>query len=365
MRQILELKGKYNKDCKIFTDQVEESALSTIYGILNHPVSENVPIRIMPDVHDGVDIVIGFTMPLGNMVNPNHIGVDIGCGVLTVELPALSMSLEEIDREIRRVIPMGFSHRETATTDTLPVGLEEVSNKLGLDYGSVVRQIGTLGGGNHYIELGTHNGRLFLSIHSGSRNFGLQVCKYHARAAQNHQPGYSYLTGEAMGAYLRDMVVAQQFAKTNRFAMLQEILTALNVNPRETRMMFDTVHNYIDMDRGIIRKGAISAEAGEMVAIPMNMRDGFIVGIGKGNPDWNYSAPHGAGRIMSRGAAKRAISLEDFQASMEGIYSSSVVRETIDESPFAYKPMDTILEYIKDTVNVTMIVKPILNIKSI
>lgn len=360
---MLEIKGEYGKDCKIFIDEVETSAMSTIYGILNHPVSEGKKVRIMPDVHDGVDIVIGFTMPLGDMVNPNHIGVDIGCGVLTAELPELKYSLQEIDERIRKVIPMGFTHRQEAKIiGSLPNGIEQTCKKLGLDYGGVLKQIGTLGGGNHYIEIGESKGRYFLSIHSGSRNFGLQVCKYHAKQAQNHQKGYSYLTGDAMVEYISDMKVAQEFALLNRQTMLHDILEAIG---QKTKVLsFDTIHNYIDMQRMIIRKGAISAELGEKVAIPMNMRDGVLICVGKGNEDWNFSAPHGAGRIMSRSAAKKAVNIEDFKNTMSEVYSSSVNEATLDESPFAYKDMNTILECIKDTVEVVDIVKPILNIKA-
>lgn len=363
---MLEIKGEYGKDCKIFIDEVETSAMSTIYSILNHPVSKDKKVRIMPDVHDGVDIVIGFTMPLGDMVNPNHIGVDIGCGVLTAELPNLNhYSLKEIDERIRKVIPMGFTHRqESKIIGSLPNGLEQTCKKLGLDYGGVLKQIGTLGGGNHYIEIGTSRGKYFLSIHSGSRNFGLQVCKYHAKQAQNHQKGYSYLTGEAMSEYISDMKIAQEFALLNRRTMLHETAKSMGLGSGVVYNCFDTIHNYIDMNRMIIRKGAISAELGEKVAIPMNMRDGVLICIGKGNEDWNFSAPHGAGRILSRSAAKKSVNIEDFKNTMSEVYSTSVTEATLDESPFAYKDMNTIIECIKDTVKIIDIVKPILNIKA-
>jgi RNA-splicing ligase RtcB len=360
---MLEIKGEYGKDCKIFIDEVETSAMSTIYSILNHPVSDGKKVRIMPDVHDGVDIVIGFTMPLGDMVNPNHIGVDIGCGVLTAELHELKYSLKEINERIHNVIPMGFAHRQEAKIiGSLPNGLEQICKKLELDYGGVVKQIGTLGGGNHYIEIGESNGKYFLSIHSGSRNFGLQVCKYHAKQAQNHQRGYSYLTGNNMTEYISDMKIAQEFALLNRHTILHDILDAIGHNTKV--LSFDTIHNYIDMQRMIIRKGAISAELGKKVAIPMNMRDGVLIGIGKGNADWNYSAPHGAGRIMSRSEAKKNVNIDEFKNTMNNIYSTSINEKTLDESPFAYKDMNIILDCIKDTVDVIDIIKPILNIKA-
>lgn len=363
---MLEIKGEYGKDCKIFIDEVESSAMSTIYNILNHPVSEGKKVRIMPDVHDGVDIVIGFTMPLGDMVNPNHIGVDIGCGVLTAEMPKLSHSLEEIDQIIRKVIPMGFNHRDKASTIfSPPKGLEDTCKKIGLDYGAVLRQIGTLGGGNHYIEIGKGaKGKIYISIHSGSRNFGLQVCKYHTQQAQNHQKGYSYLKGVEMVEYFSDMKIAQEFAYINRLTMLNDIKESLGLKIDFRCGIFDTIHNYIDFSRGIIRKGAVSAEKGELLAIPMNMRDGVLICVGKGNEDWNFSAPHGAGRILSRGAAKRTVKLDDFTEAMNGVYSTSINKDTLDESPFAYKDMNTIIDCIKDTVEIISVVKPILNIKA-
>lgn len=369
---MLELKGKHGKDCKVFIDNVEDSALATIYSILDDEVSAGVPVRIMPDTHSGMDIVIGFTMPLTDRVNPNHIGVDIGCGVMCVRIPKLNMPLSEIDERIRWTIPMGFAHR----TEAYPVSIypfwdedaiKALTRKIGQDFGAVARQIGTLGGGNHFIEIGEKQGdNWYLFIHTGSRNFGLQVCKYHAAKAK--AKGSKYLFADDMAEYFDDLRIVQQFAKLNRYVINSIIRTVLCDLPDilcvPGAIECDTVHNYIDFKRNIIRKGAVRAEAGERLVIPMNMRDGVLLCVGKGNSDWNYSAPHGAGRVLSRSMAKSQLDMEDFVRQMDGIYSSSVCRETLDESPMTYKNMQTIIDCIGDTVDVEKVIKPILNIKA-
>ena len=357
---MLELKGKYGKDCKVFIDNVEEAALSTIYSILDDEVSANVPVRIMPDTHEGVDIVIGFTMPISDRVNPNHIGVDIGCGVTCGRIPKMSMSLAEIDERIRAAIPMGFAHRTSlhpfASENS---AMEALATKIGQDPENVYRQLGTLGGGNHFIEIGEADGDWYIFIHTGSRNFGLQVCKYHAAKAKAN--GSKYLFGNDMKEYFDDMIVAQRFAGQNRCAIVASIMGALGITGE---YVCDTTHNYIDFARNIIRKGAVRAEADETLVIPMNMRDGVLLCKGKGNPDWNYSAPHGAGRVLSRAQAKRQLDMAEFESQMECIYSTSVCDSTLDESPMAYKDMQTIIDCIGDTVEVVKVIKPILNIKA-
>lgn len=357
---MLELKGKHGKDCKVFIDNVEEAALSTIYSILDDEVSANVPVRIMPDTHEGVDIVIGFTMPISDRVNPNHIGVDIGCGVICGRIPKMTMSLAEIDERIRVAVPMGFAHQSTPHPFAAEnPAFETLAKKIGQDPDGVLRQLGTLGGGNHFIEIGEANGEWYLFIHTGSRNFGLQVCKYHAAKAKANES--KYLFGDDMKEYFDDMLVAQRFASQNRCAIVASIMAALDITGE---YVCDTTHNYIDFTRNMIRKGAVRAEAGEMLVIPMNMRDGVLLCHGKGNPDWNYSAPHGAGRVLARGKAKRQLDMEEFERQMEGIYSTSVCPSTLDESPMAYKDMQTIIDCIGDTVTVEKIIKPILNIKA-
>jgi RNA-splicing ligase RtcB len=368
---MIELKGKFNKDCKIFIDDVEEQAISTIYSILNDKVSEGVPVRIMPDVHEGKGIVIGFTMPLTDRINPNHVGVDIGCGVAVAKLPKLELSLEEIDRRIKATIPMGFSHCDKAydlskiafNAYDYEEAVVDIARTIGLDFGDVARQVGTLGGGNHFIEIGESNGEFYLFVHSGSRNFGLQICNYHFKKTKEGTAS-QYLFGDDMHEYLVHMDIAQKFAALNRSIMIENICKAIYKKPWKIDTWVDTVHNYIDLQYEIIRKGAVSAREDELLVIPMNMRDGVLVCRGKGNPDWNCSAPHGAGRILSRSKAKQTVTLEEFEASMQGICSSSVNKSTLDESPMVYKDMDVIKAAIEPTVDILKTIKPILNIKS-
>lgn len=356
---MIRLQGKCNNDCKVFIDEIEPSALATIQTILDDEVSAGVPVRIMPDTHDGVDIVIGFTMPMTDRVNPNHIGVDIGCGVSCWRIPKPDMSLAEIDERIRAAVPMGFDRHTIARMLGPMPRQEELASRIGLNVADVMRQLGSLGGGNHFIEIGEHDGEWYLFVHSGSRNFGLQVCKYHAVKAKAN--GTKYLTGKDMGQYCLDMIVTQTFAAVNRLTIVDCIFSALGISGEK---VCDTVHNYIDVERFMIRKGAVSAEAGELLTIPMNMRDGVLLCRGKGNADWNYSAPHGAGRVLARGQAKRQLELAEFESQMEGIYSTSVCASTLDESPMAYKDMQTIIDCIGETVEIDRIIKPILNIKA-
>lgn len=359
---MIQLEGKYNKDCKIFIDDIEESVLQMIYKILDDEVSLDVPVRIMPDTHAGSDIVIGFTMPVTDRINPNHVGVDIGCGVLAKEIYKPEMSLKEMDERIRKIIPMGFSHRNKSYyKDEFPP-YNKLATKIGLNPENVARQLGTLGGGNHFIEIGkTEDDRWFLLIHSGSRNFGLNVCNYHAKKALAN--GSKYLFDEELKEYLEDMEIAQIFALDNRIAIMCNIIEELDL-PYPGKGCIDTVHNYIDMDDFIIRKGAVKAAKGQLLVIPMNMRDGVLLCKGKGNPDWNYSAPHGAGRVLSRSEAKKKLQMEEFEKEMKGIYSSSVCESTLDESPMAYKDAKIIQECIGDTVEIIDLIKPVLNIKS-
>ena len=406
------MNGIYGKDCKIFTDNVEPQALETIQKLLDNPVTEGKQVRIMPDTHDGKGIVIGFTMPIGEWVNPNHIGVDIGCGMLCAEIksvitPDMYMYIEQC---IRNEIPMGFdvhtdkSEKKAAETYFISVSgslrkkvfghAEEIIGKIGMSEALWIKSIGTLGGGNHFIELGRseNTGKYYLTIHSGSRNFGKRVCEYHSNSqrgyklvlneeverikdelpkqqwndainqAKSRLAGYEhYLTGAAKDEYIRDMFVAQAYASFNRYTILHLILRAMNWQCGE---VIETIHNYISPDDNIIRKGAVSARKGERLVIPMNMADGILLCCGKGNKDWNQSAPHGAGRLLSRTAAREQLSMEEFKQSMSGVYSTSVCESTIDESPMAYKPTDEIKSLIKPTVNVVDVIKPVINLKA-
>ena len=393
-------------DLKIFTDHIEGEALEQINKLIKQPAFENCKVRIMPDVHTGAGCVIGFTADLGDKVIPNIVGVDIGCGMLTVSLGKTDINLAKLDEAIRKRVPSGRDIHEGRHTKFEKI-LELCCYRELKNTKRFERSIGTLGGGNHFIELDADDeGNKYLIVHSGSRNLGKQVAEYYQSLAVEIMQGKDklyemqaklieeykaagkkkeiqsaikelhrkynpnplnipkelcYLTGKYRENYLHDMKICQEFAVLNRKEIADAILDELGIKEINR---FETIHNYIEFGSNMVRKGAISAKNGELLLIPINMRDGCIVGRGKGNPDWNMSAPHGAGRIMSRTRAKESISLEEFEKSMEGIYTTSVNLSTIDESPMAYKPMEEILENIKDTVEIVKLIKPVYNFKA-
>ena len=396
-------------DLKIFTENIEPQALNQIYTLIKQPAFADCKVRIMPDVHSGAGCVIGFTADLGDKVIPNIVGVDIGCGMLTVELGNIDIDLAKLDEVIRKHVPNGRNVHETEDNFS-----EIIINRLyckdslkNVDW--LKRSGGTLGGGNHFIEVDIDDdGNKYLVIHSGSRNIGKQVAEIYQQIAIDDLSGandleeetkkliedykrtgrhkdiqrgiaelkrkfqpkssvpkeLSYLTGEHREMYLHDMKLCQKFASENRYRIAKEISYGMDWNIDRFSNGFETIHNYIEHDTNIVRKGAISAKEGETVLIPINMRDGCIIGRGKGSADWNYSAPHGAGRIMSRSKAKETVSLEEFEQSMQGIYTTSVNRSTIDESPMAYKPIEEIVANIQYTVEIVKIIKPIYNFKA-
>ena len=394
-------------DLKIFTDNIESEAWNQIYTLIKQPAFADCKVRIMPDVHAGKGCVIGFTADLGDKVIPNIVGVDIGCGMLCIKLGKIDLDCEKVDQIIKKYIPAGQSVHEKwysyAPIDQLYCK-NKLKNREWLD-----ASLGTLGGGNHFIEFDRDDdGCIYLVIHTGSRNLGKQVADIYQQMAIDDISGINdlpkrvaeliaehkkngkqkdiekeikalkasfspeckiprdlcYLTGEHRDMYLHDMNICQKFAWENRERIADLIIRKLFGHSFDNLSYFHTVHNYIDHDSNIVRKGAISAKLGERVIIPINMRDGSIIAIGKGNEDWNCSAPHGAGRIMSRSKAKENVSLEEYQESMKGIYTTSVSQSTIDESPMAYKSMDEILEHIKDTVEIVKIIKPVYNFKA-
>lgn len=380
----LEFKGKY-ADCIVYTDEVEEEAISQIYGFLNHSVFEGANIRIMPDCHQGKGAVIGFTSTLGDKIIPNVIGVDIACGVLCVELGHLEVDFAALDATIREHIPSGCNVRtKSVSRHILDKTYARVRKQLKLnclsgecidmitkvcrntkqDPHRVINSLGTLGSGNHYLEVGECPDKIrYLSIHSGSRNFGLKIAQFHQTKAKNtnNYGELSYLEGADAQAYLEDMKVAQMFAVWNRQIMAELITQHLGVNFEE---YIESIHNYIDFERGVIRKGAVSAEKDQLLVIPWNMRDGFIIGKGKGNADWNYSAPHGAGRKMSRTVAKSTLSLEEFTNTMAGVWTSCINQGTLDEAPMAYKDCEKIEAYFEPSVEIITRVKPLYNFKA-
>jgi RNA-splicing ligase RtcB len=309
-------------------------------------------------------------MTITDKVVPNLVGVDIGCGMETVLLKDKRLELAQLDKAIHQYIPSGFDVRKEPHHFNDEIDLTALRCAKHTDLKRAVLSIGTLGGGNHFIEVGTDDdGQFYLVVHSGSRNLGKQVCEHYQNAAADSlgRRGkgadlvLAYLEGELFDDYLHDMEIVQRYAGLNRKAIVKELEKRVKFKIIE---QFTTVHNYIDLGSMILRKGAISSQKGERMLIPMNMRDGSLICSGKGNEDWNYSAPHGAGRIMSRSAAKASITLTQYEKSMKGIYSSTVNKSTIDEAPFAYKPMEEIVRNIGETAEIIKTVKPLYNFKA-
>ncbi len=365
------VQGKYNT-AKVFTKNIDEKALEQIIEFCDQEFAQGSKIRIMPDCHAGAGCVIGFTADLGDKVIPNLVGVDIGCGMYVAELGKVDMDLPKLDRIINRYIPAGMDIH-----DRRMVNFNELDNLYCYrdlkNMPRIENSLGTLGGGNHFIECNIDpEGNTYLVLHSGSRNLGKQVADLYQKLAIDRQknksngskvanPALCYLTGKQKDQYLHDMAICQGYAALNRETMAEMILDRMSL---ASKNHFHTIHNYIDFKDNIIRKGSVAAYEGEKIIIPINMRDGSIIARGKGNPDWNYSAPHGAGRLMSRTQAKQRVSLAEFEKSMQGIYTTSVNSNTLDESPMAYKPLKEIVDNIQDAAEITAIIKPIYNFKS-
>ena len=366
---MIELQGKYNT-AKVFTDNAEPTAIQQIEHLLDQEFIVGSKIRIMSDTHAGMGCTIGTTMTITDKVVPNLVGVDIGCGMETVLLKDKRVELGQLDKAIHQYIPAGFETRSTPHHFNDEIDLAALRCAKHVDLNRAELSLGTLGGGNHFIELGQDDEkRLHLVVHSGSRNLGKQVCDYYQKLAADSlgRKGkgadrvLAYLEGQPFEDYLHDMAIIQRYADLNRKAIVKVLEKRVKFKVVE---QFATIHNYIDLDSMILRKGAISAQKGEKMLIPMNMRDGSLICVGKGNEDWNYSAPHGAGRIMSRTEAKASITLTQYEKAMKGIYSSTVNRSTLDEAPFAYKPMDEIIANIGDTADIVATIKPLYNFKA-
>ena len=398
---MFEVKGKY-ASAKIFAEIAEESAVAQILTLCNQPVSEGAKIRIMPDVHTGAGCTIGTTMTVTDTAIPNLVGVDIGCGMETVKLKETHIELQKLDKLIYSKIPSGFSVREIPHRFAEQFSREALYFAEQIHARRLMQSIGTLGGGNHFIEADQgEDGSIYLVIHSGSRHLGVEVAKYYQEEAyrqlnhtskddiqvlisklkaegkekqiqkelkklknskQTDVPKHlAYTAGTLFEQYIHDMKLTQMFAMLNRKAMMDELIRGMGLHIAE---QFTTIHNYIDTDYMILRKGAVSARRGEKLLIPMNMRDGSLICTGKGNDDWNQSAPHGAGRLMSRSAAKASFTVSEFKKQMSGIYTTSVSSGTLDECPMAYKPMEAITSCIGETVTIDEVIRPIYNFKA-
>ena len=401
--EYIEIKGKVNTAI-CYAKVVEDEAIEQIRRMCDYPMTEGSKIRIMPDVHSGKGCTIGTTMTVEDKVVPNVVGVDIGCGMYTVELKERDIDFLQVDAEAH-YIPSGKSVWD---------GRKEKFDLTGLkcyrelkDTGRLGRSLGTLGGGNHFIEIDeSADGTKYLVIHSGSRSLGKQVAEIYQKLAINLQRGYGdylerrdeiirtykeqgrkeeiqaalkqlkwevfegdtpmpddlcYLSGKYLEDYLHDVEICQAFARRSRELMAEILCERAGLTPGDS---FHTIHNYIDTEEMILRKGSIAAHEGEKVLIPINMRDGSVIAIGKGNPEWNYSAPHGAGRLMSRTKAKETISMEDYKKAMEGIFTTSVNEFTLDEAPMAYKSLEDIIDVIAESVDVVEVIKPVYNFKA-
>ena len=398
---MIELKGKYN-EAKIFTDVVDEASISQVLLLLNQEFVSGSKIRLMPDIHAGAGCTIGTTMTITDKIVPNLVGVDIGCGMETIRIKEKHIELQKLDKLIYEKIPSGFNVREKTHRYFEKINLEDLHCYKNIDPRRAEKSLGTLGGGNHFIEANKDDeGNIYIVVHSGSRHLGLEVANYYQEEGYKVLNGsakqdvdilieelkaqgrekeiqksiaalknvkrtnipktLAYVSGVLFEQYIHDMKIVQRYAELNRQAMMDEMIKGMKIHVVD---QFTTIHNYIDTDAMILRKGAVSAKKGEKLLIPINMRDGSLICIGKGNSDWNQSAPHGAGRLMSRSAAKESFTVSEFKNQMSGIYTTSVNKDTLDECPMAYKGMDDIINNIGDTVEVVKVIKPIYNFKA-
>lgn len=362
------VKGIY-AEARIFTDDAEDYALAQVKMICDNETAAGSTVCMMPDIHSGKIAPIGLSMTVADKVIPQLLGVDIGCGMTCVKLNKSNAEFQKLDRVIRENVPSGFTIRKDVHCMVQDFSYEGLHCIRHINRQKADRSLGTLGGGNHFIELDQgDDGSLYLVVHTGSRHLGEEVAAYYTKLASislkergKEVPYYmSYLEGDSKTSYLEDVQTIQRYAEWNRQIIVREILKGMKWKAVE---QFSVPHNYLD-DSGILRKGAISAKKGEPVVIPANMRDGVILGMGKGNVEWNYSAPHGSGRKLRRDDVKNKYTVSEFKKEMKGIYSSCVSADTLDEAPFAYRSITEIVEQIRDTVEVTKILKPVYNFKA-
>ena len=398
---MIEVNGKFNT-AKIYTDVVDEASIAQVITLCNQEFTTGSRIRLMPDIHAGAGCTIGTTMTITDKVVPNLVGVDIGCGMETIRLRETHIELQKLDKLIYEKIPSGFNIRDKAHRYIDQIDLSGLCCAKHVDLLRAEKSVGTLGGGNHFIEVDRdEEGNLYVVVHSGSRHLGKEVASYYQEEGYKVLNGtdeasaqrliaemkaagrqkeiqkelkrlknlkqtsipraLAYVSGPLFDQYIHDMKLVQQFAQLNRKAIMDEIVKGMKLHVAE---QFTTIHNYIDTDAMILRKGAVSAKLGEQILIPINMRDGSLICIGKGNEDWNCSAPHGAGRLMSRAQAKQSFTVSEFKKQMSEVYTTSVNSSTLDECPMAYKNMDDIVENIGPTADIVKVIKPVYNFKA-
>lgn len=400
---MIEIRGHFNTAI-CYCDEMDDSAVQQIRDMCDQPIFANSRIRIMPDVHAGTGCTIGTTMTIEDRAVPSLVGFDIGCGMETIQIEEKTIDFDRLDRIIRERVPSGQAVRETPHPLNAEIDLSLLYCHPAINTERAILSLGTLGGGNHFIEVDRdEEGRLYLVIHSGSRNLGAQTAGYYQKLgwktlnrvpdevrealikrykaegrtaelndallslSETYRPSisvpqhFAYVEGENLEDYIHDMRLVQRFATLNRQAMVQGILEGMDLHAADR---FTTIHNYIDTEHRILRKGSVSAQKGERLLIPINMRDGALICVGKGNPEWNFSAPHGAGRLLSRTAAQNTLTVEQFQQEMEGVYTTCVSQGTLDESPMAYKGIDAILSQIGPTAEVVRQIRPIYNYKA-
>ena len=379
---MFEIRGKYNTAI-VYAGRTDQESVAQVMTMCNTPYLAESRIRMMPDMHAAEGCTVGTSMTITGKANPAWVGGDIGCGMQVYKLREREIDCAALDALIRAEIPSGASIFPTENKAVRALNLQELICYDQIRHKTVEASLGTLGGGNHFIEVDRDtDGALYLVIHSGSRRLGRDVANYWQNEAFCQVNGFdpklfarkkvdiskaavrkdlSYLEGDALAGYLHDMDIAVAYARRSRECMGEAILNGLGLHAVER---FATIHNYIDTKHGILRKGAVSAQKGETLIIPINMRDGSLICVGKGNPEWNFTAPHGAGRMMTRSQAKTEISIDAYRAAMEGVYTTSVSESTLDESPMAYRGIDEILDVIEDTAEVTALLTPVYNFKA-
>ena len=362
---MIKIKGNF-AEAIIYSDSLDTGSEGLIKALCNSIIAENSKIRVMPDMHPGKGCAVGMTMTLENRVAPGLVGVDIGCGMEVVKVKAKKLELQQLNKLIQSKIPSGMNIRQTPHRFAETTNLENLKCAKHIRIDKSLLGIGTLGGGNHFIELDKSDSGYYLIIHSGSRHLGVEVERYYHEIAYERTKDdvpyeFAYLEGELFEDYLFDMKIVQNFASLNRQAMAADIIKGMKFTEIES---FSTIHNYIDTDNKILRKGAISARDGEKIIIPLNMRDGCLICEGKGNADWNFSAPHGAGRAYNRADTVNSFTLSQYKKEMKGIYSTSISRETLDECPMAYKNSQNIIDAIEPTAEIIERLTPLYNYKA-